>query len=83
MFDVELLKPDGRLAIQTDHAEYFEQIGEVLGKEPRLEAVPFDVSEAGIIDGHVRTNFEIKYLREGREIYQIAARRVDSDTSVS
>lgn len=66
----------GRLAIQTDHADYFEQITQVLAGEPRLEPVPFDVPEAGVIDGQVRTNFEIKYLREGRQIHQIAVQRV-------
>ena len=65
----------GRLAIQTDHQEYFQQIREVVGREKRLETVPFDVSEAGVVDGQVETNFEIKYLREGRPIYKIALRK--------
>jgi tRNA (guanine-N7-)-methyltransferase len=67
-----VLRSGGRLAIQTDHAEYFEQIRIVLAGEPRLREIPFDVPEAGVVDGQVRTNFEIKYLREGRAIYQIA-----------
>jgi tRNA (guanine-N7-)-methyltransferase len=74
---VTALKPGGRLGIQTDHAEYFEQIQQVLGGEPRLREVPFNVPEAGVIDGYVQTNFEIKYLREGRAIYQIAAEKVE------
>lgn len=68
----DALQDGGRIAIQTDHAEYFEQIREVLGGEPRLFSTAFDVPEAGVSEGRVETNFEIKYLREGRAIYQVA-----------
>lgn len=71
----EILVPGGRVAIQTDHAEYFQQIREVARGARRLEEVPFDVPEAGIVEGRVQTNFEIKYLREGRSIYQLALRK--------
>ena len=64
------------MAIQTDHAEYFEQIRQVLAGEARLAEVPFDVPEAGVVDGQIGTNFEVKYLREGRPIYQVALERV-------
>lgn len=74
---VNALKIGGRIAIQTDHAEYFEQIKQVLAGEPRLREVPFNVPEAGVVDGYVQTNFEIKYLKEGREIYQAAAERMN------
>lgn len=73
---VTALEPGGRIAIQTDHSEYFEQIQLVLAGEPRLAQVPFNVPEAGVVDGQIGTNFEIKYLREGRSIYQTAAERV-------
>lgn len=66
----------GRLAIQTDHADYFEQIRRVIRAEPRLEEVPFDVPEVGVLEGRVGTNFETKYLKEGRAIYQLALRKV-------
>lgn len=68
----DALVPGGRIAIQTDHAGYFEQIREVVGRQKRLEPVEFDVPEAGVQEGRVETNFEVKYLREGREIYQLA-----------
>lgn len=68
----DLLVPGGRIAIQTDHAGYFEQIREVVTAEPRLVETEFDIPEAGVLEGQVQTNFEIKYLREGRDIYQIA-----------
>lgn len=72
---VDTLQAGGRLALQTDHAEYFEQMVQVLGQEPRLTRIPFDVPEAGVVEGQIRTNFEIKYLREGRTMYQIAMMR--------
>jgi tRNA (guanine-N7-)-methyltransferase len=72
---VEALVPGGRIAIQTDHAEYFEHIRNVIHAEPRLAEVPFDVPEAGVIEGRVQTNYEIKYLREGRAIFQLAGER--------
>lgn len=73
----EALVPGGRLAIQTDHAEYFAWIQEVTGAETRLSPVPFDIPEAGVVEGRVQTNFEIKYLREGRAIHQLALVRSD------
>jgi len=71
----DALVSGGRIAIQTDHSEYFEQIREVVGREKRLGIVPFDVPEAGVNQGRVATNFEIKYLREGRSMYQIALQK--------
>jgi len=70
---VDALAPGGRIAIQTDHADYFEQIRGALAAEPRLAEVPFDIPEAGVVDGRVETNYEIKYLRAGRAIYRMAA----------
>lgn len=69
------LLPGGRLAVQTDHAEYFEQIRAVLTCEPLLEPAEFDDPRFGTSDARVRTNFEIKYEREGRSFYRIAMRR--------
>ncbi len=72
---VECLAPGGRWAVQTDHAEYFEVIQELLRSQPQLEEIPFDDPEFGVADSRVESNFEIKYLREGRNLYQIAVRR--------
>lgn len=68
----DALRPGGRIAIQTDHAEYFDWIRTVVAGRPRLIEMPFDLPEAGVTDGRVLTNFEVKYIREGRAIYQIA-----------
>lgn len=74
----DALIPGGRIFIQTDHAEYFEHIRNVVRGESRLEEVPFDAPEVGVVDGRVQTNFEIKYVREGRSLYQIALQKKSS-----
>jgi tRNA (guanine-N7-)-methyltransferase len=75
------LIPGGRWAVQTDHAEYFAIIAALLQTHPLLEPIPFDdpdygvqsaVNESGV---GVATNFELKYRKEGRAIYQLAVRR--------
>ncbi|MGE3182281.1 MAG: tRNA (guanosine(46)-N7)-methyltransferase TrmB [Phycisphaerae bacterium] len=97
----QCLKPGARLAVQTDHCEYFEQISSVLRAEPALVETAFldpewleglegeaehDVGSDGksnaVTDEKVSarqyrlaTNFENKYRREGRSIYQIAFRK--------
>jgi len=72
---VQCLVPGGRLAVQTDHAEYFEVIRTLLRAHPDLVEVPFDDADFGVVAARVETNFEIKYLRAGREIYQLAMQR--------
>ncbi len=74
------LVPGGRLAVQTDHAEYFEVIAELLRAAPGLMETEFDDPRFGVDASRVQTNFEIKYVREGRDIYQIAMRRSDAPT---
>ncbi len=72
---VQSLQAGGRWASQTDHAGYAEVIGELLSNRPELESVAFDDPACGIKDERTETNFEIKYLREGRMIYRFAYRR--------
>lgn len=72
---VACLIPGGRISVQTDHAEYFEQIRTVLPAHPAVAEVPFDDPRVGVEGGRVRTNFENKYIEEGRTIYQIAVER--------
>ncbi len=73
---VACLASGGRWAVQTDHAEYFEQIRALLLGHPQLEPVEFADPAAGVEAARLRTNFEIKYEREGRSIHQLAVRRV-------
>ncbi|MCG8408355.1 MAG: tRNA (guanosine(46)-N7)-methyltransferase TrmB [Phycisphaerales bacterium] len=72
---VHTLSMGARLAIQTDHAEYFEQIKTVTSARPELEPIPFEDAEHGTVGEAVETNFEIKYQREGRSFYRLAFRR--------
>lgn len=70
-----VLVPDGIWAIQTDHLDYFEQIREVVPVHPRFEEIPFDETGVYAESEQIETNFEIKYRREGRAIYKLAARK--------
>ena len=72
---VACLVPGGHWAVQSDHAEYFEIIHGLLLGHPELEETAFDDLGFGVDTGSVATNFEIKYLLAGREIYQIAVTR--------
>jgi tRNA (guanine-N7-)-methyltransferase len=60
------LKPGGLLRVVTDHAEYAQQIGEVLaqsGLEEQVYSAPVSAGEGELVG----TNFERKYkLRDGR-----------------
>ncbi len=70
------LKPTGGLRIATDHAEYFEQIQNVIADNAdRLEQVDF-LPTAGADTGEwVGSNFERKYLKENRPIFCLAVRK--------
>ncbi len=58
------LEPGGFLRVASDHEEYFASILETLGAEPALAHVPD--TEAG--DWLCGTNYEAKFLAEGRPI---------------
>jgi tRNA (guanine-N7-)-methyltransferase len=75
------LVPGGRWAIQTDHAEYFGQIMRELRACPLLIETPFGDWTDETDAERVETNFEIKYRREGREIYRAAFRRIESSAA--
>ncbi|UCG16022.1 MAG: tRNA (guanosine(46)-N7)-methyltransferase TrmB [Phycisphaerales bacterium] len=69
------LQPGGRWAIQTDHADYFAWITEVMAGQERLEPIDYEDEAFGIVDNQTQTNYEIKYLREGRHFYRLAFRK--------
>jgi tRNA (guanine-N7-)-methyltransferase len=73
------LKVGGVINIVTDHAGYFEQITEVIEAEigaGRVERTDF-VRGAGAAEGELTgTNYERKYLVEGRQRYTAAVRKV-------
>lgn len=67
-----ILKPGGLLRIVTDHKEYFEQIDALIKTSP-LNVVDY-TPPAWANEGElIGTNFERKYILEGRERYAIAA----------
>lgn len=70
-----VLAPGGRWAVQTDHAEYFEQIRQVVLARPEFVQTPYDDPDFGTVDERTETNYETKYLRENRPIYRLAVRR--------
>ncbi len=55
---------EGRLYVVTDFAEYFSEIQERLAKWTTLQPSEFTGYE------NIATNFELKYQREGREIFR-------------
>ena len=65
------LVPGGTLFFATDHGDY---CAEIL---PRLRAALEVVEHSGPWEDapHGRTNYEIKYLKEGRAIFRLVARR--------
>ena len=72
---IRALSSGARLAIQTDHADYFEQIKHVTSSRHELIPMPFEDCEYVTETGDLGTNFETKYLREGRPIHRLAFRR--------
>lgn len=72
---VQCLVHGGHWAVQTDHAEYFEVIRALLLDHAELCETPFDDPEFGVEAARVATNFEIKYLKESRKLYQMAVKR--------
>lgn len=70
------LEPNGSIRIATDHAEYFQWITDHAQRVAALfEPLPFQ--GAGCTDQGelVGTNFERKYLREGRTIHAVILRK--------
>ncbi len=67
------LKKGGSIRIATDHADYFEQIRNIVAAgSDRLVEVDF-LPTAGATTGEwVGSNFERKYLKENRPIYTLA-----------
>ena len=66
-----ILQPGGQFLLVTDHREYFEQIIRVLTGAPGFARIKFPQ----LLDDPkhvVGTNFERKYVKEGRPIFKTA-----------
>ena len=71
------LEPEGSICIATDHAEYFEAISELLANNTeRLENEDFSPTAGAETGERVGTNFERKYIQEGRPIYTAVVRKI-------
>ncbi|MCE5276426.1 MAG: tRNA (guanosine(46)-N7)-methyltransferase TrmB [Planctomycetaceae bacterium] len=70
-----VLTAGGLLQIVTDHREYFEQIRRVLAEASGFATIDFPsmTDAAGEITG---TNFERKYIAQGRPFYSIARMKI-------
>lgn len=75
---LRILKADGTVNIATDHADYFEQMTEVAGRaieKGLVKEIDF-IRPAGAKDGElVGTNYERKYIKEGRNTYTLALQK--------
>lgn len=64
-----LLAPGGTLAFASDFVAYGEAVASLLEEHPSLDVVRLDAWPEG-----PRTNYESKYVREGRPIVRVEAR---------
>lgn len=75
---LRILKPGGMINMATDHADYFDQMTEVAGRaieQDSVKAIDF-IRPAGARDGEiVGTNYERKYIKEGRKTYTLALQK--------
>jgi tRNA (guanine-N7-)-methyltransferase len=70
---VRCLGDGGMIKVATDHAGYFEQVQQVLGGPEFMKVDFFRTAGAQAEAGEwAGTNFERKYLKEGRAIYTMA-----------
>ena len=76
---LRILKPNGIINVATDHADYFEQMTEVAGRaieQKRVKEIDF-IRPAGARDGEiVGTNYERKYMKEGRKTNTLALQKL-------
>jgi tRNA (guanine-N7-)-methyltransferase len=72
---VASLKRGGSWLVTSDHSEYFERIREALGAHPHLTETPWEQTQVELAADWAGTNFEVKYVREGRTIHRAAYRR--------
>jgi tRNA (guanine-N7-)-methyltransferase len=78
---IRCLKTGGTLRIATDHAEYFEEIHQLITDKKELpfgsaqgglEQIEF-LPVSGVMQGELTgTNYERKYIKDNRQIYTIA-----------
>jgi tRNA (guanine-N7-)-methyltransferase len=74
-----MLIPGGKLRLVTDHADYFAHMQQTLNAQKDLVVIPFDspvpLKENAPPGSIVGTNFERKYIAEGRTFHATAAQK--------
>lgn len=76
---LKCLKDDGTINIATDHADYFEQMQEVVNASvaaSNIEIIDFKRADAAKENEFVGTNYERKYIKEKRNINTIAVKKI-------
>ena len=68
------LKEMGHLCIATDHKGYWEWMSEILDAQSLLTKADF-LPEPPLPENQGLTNYDIKYQKEGREIYRAVYRK--------
>lgn len=71
-----ILQPGGFLDLSTDVKEYFEEIRALLREHTDLAEAIDPLFPAGQETGH--TNYEFKYIAEGRTIHRLSWRRANA-----
>ena len=70
------LVASGKIQFVTDHEDYFQQAHEALASvNGQLEQVEFEAAAGAGDDELVGTNYERKYIRDQRQIFQLAYRK--------
>ena len=73
---MRVLRPGGELRVVTDHEAYWrENIQPFVSTTPGLQPIDYARPVSAGADEVVGTNFERKYIREGRPFYSIAGRK--------
>ena len=75
------LLPGGQMHVVTDVKEYFQVIEPLLQQCNQLQLADFQPRETAELGEWVGTNFERKYLAEGRTIYSCSARKITGHQS--
>ncbi len=70
------LTPAGTIRMATDHPDYYQVMTEVIkSNNSRLEKIDFFPTASADAGEWVGTNFERKYLKQGRKIYTLAVKK--------
>ncbi len=72
----QILKPDGVVIFKTDNRELFDfSVQQVPEAGWRLVTVTYDLHHSEYIEGNVMTEYEMKFVAEGKPIHRLVAER--------